>query len=107
MKIFPCLSKLRQVCGNNGHSIHRGWNTFYGDQHEGKLNFVAGLFLSICNWRPILATLVENRDPATLNRSIYVDGSRVDLAGYTSQHGYNYFKLRDIAALWTLVSNGI
>ena len=75
---------------------------------KGKLNFVAGLFLGIClvTGTGAAAAVVETVT-ATLNRSpIYVDGSRVDLAGYTI-NGYNYFKLRDIAALWTLVSNGI
>lgn len=72
---------------------------------KGKLNFVAGLVLGIClvTGTGAAAAVVETVT-ATLNRSpIYVDGSRVDLAGYTI-NGYNYFKLRDIA---TLVDFGV
>ena len=67
---------------------------------KGKLNFVAGMVLGIClvTGTGAAAAVVETVT-ATLNRSpIYVDGSRVDLAGYTI-NGYNYLKLRDNAAL--------
>ena len=63
---------------------------------KGKLNFVAGLVLGIClvTGTGAAAAVVETVT-ATLNRSpIYVDGSRVDLAGYTI-NGYNYFYNKD------------